>query len=273
VGPCIAHNVNVSLTVLFRSKKETDRLHRLNKPVRQASVHDDLPSLDSHDEENDSWSSGIDEDSDDLPDEDSDVSSEGSKSDEEMSYERLPRKRRPSWEPEDETTIQRLPIKSADGRVHQTGGKIAVTNTVTQPAEEKSDSDEEHQDQPRTTREDVSTGARFGRPAVVDVVGNKSRKARIQGAKEQIAGICQEIVADPENSVSTLFLKRTSVPLTFGTAWPSTAPTYFLVAGNLDPNSPRPCSKRSANKEIGHTLSISCLQRYYSRLPNTCSYR
>lgn len=53
--------------------------------------------------------------------------------------------------------------------------------------------------------EDVSTGARFGRPAVIDIIGNKSRTARIQGAKDQIAGICQEIIADPENSVRFLF--------------------------------------------------------------------
>ena len=62
-------------------------------------------------------------------------------------------------------------------------------------------SHEEVEDTSRSRVEDVSTGARFGRPAVVDVIAQKSRKARIQGAKEQIAGLCQEILGDPENSV------------------------------------------------------------------------
>ena len=60
--------------------------------------------------------------------------------------------------------------------------------------------------------EDVSTGARFGRPAVVDVIGQRSRKARIQGAKEQIAGLCQEILGDPENSVRSTMLSMGKVP-------------------------------------------------------------
>jgi nucleolar complex protein 3 len=50
--------------------------------------------------------------------------------------------------------------------------------------------------------EDVATGARFGRPAVRDIIQQKSRKARIEAAKEQLASICQEIMAEPENSVS-----------------------------------------------------------------------
>lgn len=200
----------VSYDWQFRSKKETDRLHRLNKPVRQAPTHNDLPSVDSHDEGSDSWSSGIedalseglDENEDNLSD-DSGFSSDDSKSDAEMSYERLPRKRGPSWEPPKETSVRRLPIKTADGRVHQTGGKLAAVNVYTASTEESESDDEESlEDEPPITREDISTGARFGRPAVVDIVGNKSRKARIQGAKEQIAGICQEVVADPESSVS-----------------------------------------------------------------------
>lgn len=156
-----------------------------------------------------------------------------------MAYERLPRKRHASWEPSKDSTVQRLPIKTADGRVHQTGGnRAAVTVPI---SDEESESDEEPvEEAPRTTREDVSTGARFGRPAVVDIVGNKSRKARIQGAKEQIAGICQEIVADPENSVSSL--KKVSLPpIYFSLAWPSATATYILTDGNFNPNSPGSC--------------------------------
>ncbi|CAE7127135.1 unnamed protein product [Rhizoctonia solani] len=52
--------------------------------------------------------------------------------------------------------------------------------------------------------EDVATGARFGRPAVRDIVSQKSRKARIEAAKEQLASICQDIMAEPENSSGLL---------------------------------------------------------------------
>ena len=109
-----------------------------------------------------------------------------------------------SWEPESdkEKGIERLPIKLADGRIQKSGNKVFLDDSE----ESGLDSDTEsagHQAQnvPQLKVEDVSTGARFGRPAVVDVIGQKSRKARIQGAKEQIAGICQDILGDPENSV------------------------------------------------------------------------
>lgn len=129
-------------------------------------------------------------------------------SDEEMEYETLPRKRRPSWEPESDcdTGIQRLPIKLANGKIQKTEAKVYLLKENHEESEAE-DSDPEVEDQaPRKYLvEDVSTGARFGRPAVIDVIGNKSRKLRVQAAKEQIAGICQEIVTDPENSVSTVF--------------------------------------------------------------------
>jgi nucleolar complex protein 3 len=64
--------------------------------------------------------------------------------------------------------------------------------------------------EPEPTREDITTGARFGRLSVIDVISHPSRKVRIQNAKEQIANICQEIVTDPENSVSP---RLTSLPL------------------------------------------------------------
>ncbi|KAJ6596856.1 nucleolar complex-associated protein-domain-containing protein [Mycena vulgaris] len=192
-------------TGISRSKKETDRLHRLNKPAKKAVDTDDLPSLDSHDEDDGDWSSEI-------PSDDEEGLSDGGESDgsmssssdlgsnAEMPYETAPRKRRPEWESSADQGIQRLPIKLADGRIQKTGAKLKQLST-SEDTEEESE-DEDVPEAPR--REDVSTGARFGRPAVVDVIGNKSRAARIQGAKDQIAGICQDIVSDPENSLGLL---------------------------------------------------------------------
>ncbi|EKM55388.1 uncharacterized protein PHACADRAFT_161374 [Phanerochaete carnosa HHB-10118-sp] len=217
---------------IAKSKKEIDRLHRMHKPAR-AHVTDDLPSLDSDGEEDgrEEWSSGlessdgeeeaesVDEDEEVVSDED-DGSVPGSDTapkrkekrrdsdDEEMPYEAAPRKRRPSWDPESDNDegIERLPIKLPGGRVLKSREKVHL------PQEEKEESSDESdvllppEQEPKV--EDVSTGARFGRLAVVDVISQKSRKARIQAAKEQIAGICQEIVADPENSASVLGLLR-----------------------------------------------------------------
>jgi nucleolar complex protein 3 len=56
--------------------------------------------------------------------------------------------------------------------------------------------------------EDVSTGARYGRPAVVDVVGIESREERIRSAKEQIASVCNGIIADPDNSVRVVLARK-----------------------------------------------------------------
>ncbi|EPT05997.1 hypothetical protein FOMPIDRAFT_1026864 [Fomitopsis schrenkii] len=206
---------------IARSKKETERLRRLNKPVRVAPK-DDLPSIDSHDENEGDWSSGFGDDSEDEglsdatsdgPASASDATSSSSarqtrtkpkrdSADEEMPYEVMPRQRRPSRDPEEkkEKGVERLPIKLSDGRILKSGGKVVLD------AEETEESDDESEEEPVPEQkiEDVSTGARFGRPAVLDVIGNKSRKARIQGAKEQIAGICQDIVADPENSIGLL---------------------------------------------------------------------
>ena len=207
-----------------RSKKETERLHQLHKPVRKA-VEDDLPSIHSHSEGEEEWSSGID-DMDSVSGEEEPMSSSDEEApstagssphaqrkrrrkaadsdEEELPFEAQPRKRRMSWEPESdkEKGIERLPIKLADGRIQKSGNKVFLDDSE----ESGLDSDTEsagHQAQnvPQSKVEDVSTGARFGRPAVVDVIGQKSRKARIQGAKEQIAGICQDILGDPENSV------------------------------------------------------------------------
>lgn len=209
--------------ILNRSKKETQRLHQLHKPAR-VTIKDDLPSINSDDEEEDGevWSSDVEltqdeeegsSEEDESEDDDSSHNlpsqfparrkkkDKNITSDEEMPYETAPRKRRPSWDSQSdgEKGIERLPIKLANGRIQQSNAKIFL-----QHDEESSDEESEAEEIPlpeRSRVEDVSTGARFGRPAVIDVVGNKSRKARVLAAKEQIAGICQEIVADPENSV------------------------------------------------------------------------
>jgi nucleolar complex protein 3 len=126
-----------------------------------------------------------------------------------MSYEVAPRKRRPSWDSDDDHNVHHLPTKLPDGRIQKSVNKPTAVRAAADPDHVETDDDAAQQDQEhaemqaRYRVEDVSTGARFGRPAVVDVIGIKSRKAKIQGAKDQIAGICQEIIADPENSVST----------------------------------------------------------------------
>lgn len=208
-----------------RSKKEQDRLHRLTKPApAKRLAEDDLPSInsDSGDEEEDDWSSAIDNDDDlatvDSALSDDDVASEPSARkprarprdsdfDVEMSYEALPRKRRPSWDDEDEKkAIDRLPIKLADGRIQKHGEQIVIREKEVEESE-----DEEEEPTPAKSwskREDISTGARFGRASVTDVLQTKSRKARVQAAKEQIAGICQEIIGDPEDSVSKPHITR-----------------------------------------------------------------
>ncbi|KAG6854309.1 hypothetical protein C0991_008204 [Blastosporella zonata] len=184
------------------SKKETDRLHRLNKPVREIVKDDDLPSVDSDNEEDDSQSFGSTDDESLSLDEDSPSSGTDEASDAEMEFEKAPRKRRPSWEPEENRGIKGLPIKLPGGDVRSTG-KVLFTRTATVEEEESEANESEVEALPQRV-DDVSTGARFGRPAVVDVVSNKSKAARIHGAKEQLAGICQEIVADPENSLGLL---------------------------------------------------------------------
>lgn len=187
-------------------------MHELNKPVRKAEVYDDLPSIDSHDEDEDSWDSNIsDEDSEISGDEDGDnlsvddYSDKSANSDEEMPYEINPRKQR--REPAKPMEIQRLPIKLADGKIQRTGIKAVIPtsqeDTPSEPVE--SDSEEDEEKAPRWRVEDVSTGARFGRPAVVDVLKTNSRRAKVELAKDQIAGICQEIVSDPENNVCHSF--------------------------------------------------------------------
>lgn len=194
----------------YRSKKETQRLHELTKPVRKPQVYDDdLPSINSSDDEDEeSWDSN-------LEDEDLDVSgSEENLSDDmedhledsdaEMPYETKLRKLR-DVKADVQTDVQSLPIKLPNGQIQQTGKKTMNANAKqpTAPSESEESDSEEEEEKPefRSRLEDVATGARFGRTAVVDVLQTNSRRQRVEMAKEQIASICQEILADPENSV------------------------------------------------------------------------
>ncbi len=166
---------------------------------------DDLPSLNSDEGEQESdWSSNVDnlefsssEDVPPLPDTTSDASDD---SNAEMPYETVPRKQPSSWQTTKRTEIRALPIKLSDGRVMDTGIKVVIN----EPEDEEDDESELSEVLPLKV-EDVATGARFGRPAIVDVLETKSRKQRVDLAKEQIAGICQDILANPESSVSALF--------------------------------------------------------------------
>lgn len=164
-----------------------------------------MPSVDSHDEDSDIEDSDIETQSDaalsdQVDSEEQYPSPSELDSDTEMPYERVPRLHKVS-ESETRRNIPGLPIKLSDGRI-QASEKVTVV-----PAQVDNDDDTEgsvrSQSPPAvlSTVENVATGARFGRLAVVDVIENSSRKARIQGAKDQIASICQEIIADPENSV------------------------------------------------------------------------
>ncbi|KAI3610426.1 nuclear export protein noc3 [Moniliophthora roreri] len=195
------------LGLLDQSKKETERLHQLTKPARKAPVEDDLPSVDSHDEDDEEWSSGI-SDSEGLGDGDasllnsSDELEPESGSDVEMPYELAPRKIRTNSKPENRG-IQRLPIKLADGTIKETGRRSAEPEDESEGYQDESEDEDVVQVEP-PRRDDVATGARFGRPAVLDVITTKSRKARIQAAKDQIASICQDIMAEPENSLGLI---------------------------------------------------------------------
>ena len=184
-----------------RSKKETLRLHELNKPIRQ-SVRRGLPDISSHSEDEGEWSSNI------TSEGYGEGSSQGSggeefseNSDAEMPYEIAPRPRRPSWDEDSDNGVQRLPIKLLDGRVKNVGVKLRKFR------EESSEEDEYEAAKEFTSepREDATLGSRLGRRSVVDVVTTKSRKERIHTAKEQIASICQEIVGDPEDSVRCFY--------------------------------------------------------------------
>ncbi|CAE6465326.1 unnamed protein product [Rhizoctonia solani] len=191
---------------IARSKKETQRLHKLTKPDRESRpVEDDLPSIGSHSDDGDDWSSLgsdalLDEDasSDEDPGSDEDVPKRLD-SDEELPYEIAGRPRPPS----PKRQAERLPIKLGDGRIQSTGTREVQTDSE-EGEESEDDENVTVSDTKPPVIEDVATGARFGRPAVRDIVNQKSRKARIEAAKEQLASICQEIMTEPENSLGLL---------------------------------------------------------------------
>ena len=113
--------------------------------------------------------------------------------------------------------ISRLPIKLANGRVEKTGEREGSVETPT--ASDSSEGEEEEERPLPHPRNDVATGARFGRPAVADILMTKSRRLRVQTAKEQIAGICQDIIAEPENGVSYAVMRiprHSILPLQLG---------------------------------------------------------
>ncbi|CAE6510140.1 unnamed protein product [Rhizoctonia solani] len=191
---------------IARSKKETQRLHKLTKPIRESrAVDDDLPSIESHSDNGEDWSSLASDalsDEDALSGEDIDSDEDSLKrldSDEELPYEIAGRPRPLS----PKRQAERLPIKLGDGRIQSTGAR-----EVQSDSEEDGKSEEEGNMVVSDTKppviEDVATGARFGRPAVRDIVNQKSRKARVEAAKDQLASICQEIMAEPENSLGLL---------------------------------------------------------------------
>ena len=175
----------------------------MTKPIRKQEVHDDLSLLNSDGEDEGSWGSEV--DSHELDDSDdneslSDTNSISENSDDEMPYETSAHPRRHLWD-SPKSEVQRLPIKLPDGRIKGIGTKVITTKTVAVYSEdEDSMSGPESEPEPLKV-EDVSTGARFGRASVVDVLQTKSRRHKIEMAKVQIAGVCQDILADPENSV------------------------------------------------------------------------
>jgi nucleolar complex protein 3 len=230
-------------------------LRRLDGPTRRVPVDDDLPSVNSHTDDEEVWSSDIRED---LSEVDSGLSEDdalgegeqfdsskprfrtkraATDPDAEMSYEAVPRRRRPSWS-DGEVVIDRLPIKLRDGKIKRTGPKLVVQ---AQSEEESEDQPPERWPEPEPTREDITTGARFGRLSVIGVIGNPSRNLRIQLAKEQIANICQEIVADPENSVRVSGLYLCHCRANVFIARSSATASHLLATGGVESRPPRTC--------------------------------
>jgi nucleolar complex protein 3 len=121
-----------------------------------------------------------------------------SESDEEKEYEIHPRKLRQGGDEErDKHLVPRLPIKLPDGSVKPIGQRRIERASESPPIVQAPQRRE-----PEPVIDDVATGARFGRLAVIDVIRIESRERRIHTAKEQLASICQDIIGDPENNVS-----------------------------------------------------------------------
>ncbi|KZO99597.1 NOC3p-domain-containing protein, partial [Calocera viscosa TUFC12733] len=209
---------NLDQRGISKSKKEIDRLHKLNKPARP-KIEDDLPSVGEHTDDESPWE-GVDggelseEEEEDEELEDDGISVEeddevavaaAPDSDIEQSYELKGRKRRREWE-EDDTPkpIGRLPIKLANGQVKRL--KDLDGRPAPPPVQEEESSEEERVEEEvqEERTNNVATGNRFGRPAPSVVLSLPTRAERVGRAKEQIAGICQDIMADPENNLGLL---------------------------------------------------------------------
>lgn len=203
----------------YRSKRVIAEQHKAERPKPAKRRKLDEARSASGDEDEEPWSStleslpGTDEEEGDEMDEASDEGDTGdskagsSGSDEELAHERRGRPRPTEWEPPARQGPARLPVKLADGTIMPTG------NLPAPPSSDESESEVDRVDPMESwaaaasadsaphRREDVATGARFGRPAVVDILTMSSRKAKIQRVKEELATICQDIVADPESNV------------------------------------------------------------------------
>ncbi|KAG8977789.1 hypothetical protein FRB90_008681, partial [Tulasnella sp. 427] len=191
------------------------------KPAKRRKL-DETVSASADEDEEEPWSStleslpGTDDEEDDEEEgneenEDTgETKADSSDSDEELAHEREGRTRPTEWEPPARKGPARLPIKLADGTLKPTG------NLPAPPSSDESESEGERvdpiaswqaaaeADAAPSRREDVATGARFGRPAVVDLLKQSSRKEKIQRVKEELATICQDIIADPETNLGLL---------------------------------------------------------------------
>jgi nucleolar complex protein 3 len=192
---------------IYRSKKETERLFNLTKTPYARVEHVREPSLDGSASENSEWNSSIEElDLSDEPSESEALDEQSSlaDSDEEQSYERLPRKVEGTTKEagKKQKMVSRLPIKLPSGQIQQTGVREGSARSDEDMEEEADALPQKHT---KPTKRDFA-GARFGRASVADIIRIGSRPDRIQSAKEQIAGICQDIMSEPENGVSNLCL-------------------------------------------------------------------
>jgi nucleolar complex protein 3 len=136
--------------------------------------------------------------------------------------------------------VPRLPIKLGDGQIVQTGFRQLADVEDSGDSNDPGESDSEEETASMKV-EDVSTGARFGRPAVVDVVGIESREERIRGAKGQIASICNAIIANPENSVRSVPSRKERTFFHLGTVGTPSSSVHFFLEGDFNAIPPESC--------------------------------
>lgn len=225
-----------------RSKFETDRLHALNKPKRPFQKSLSLSSVSS--DESISYLEN-EQTADEFSSEEEPSNEVEQDSDEEMDYEKLPRKRQKYWEDERTKAIPRLPIKLPTGQIQQVEpSQIHVVQGLMDASSEPGD-DSDTKETPIIAEQvgGLLTGARFGRPAVVDVVQSGSRRARISAAKEQIASLCQKIISDPENSVRHALLVCLCNLHIVSVARTIEASSYLFINKGINPQSTPACTQ------------------------------